>query len=114
MNYWTAKMVEARLAETVCKLDQPDAPRTNPSASDPALIWFQWLQPNDEQLLRMRVERRSWKQICRQFGISRSTAYRRQKYSLSLIAWKLNHDRVPTKWSRRFLLGRSGVLSSEM
>ena len=108
MTYWTPKMVEARLAEAVSMLGSRAR-----LATRTALLWFLWLQPEDAQLLWMRVERRPWKEICQHFGISRATANRRVEYLLSVIAWKLNHHRLP-KWSRRFLVERTQFLSSDM
>ena len=109
MTYWTPKIVEARLAESVSMLEQA------PSAvTDMSLLWFQWLEPEDAQLLWMRVERTPWKDICQHFNVSRATANRRVEYLLSVLAWKLNHGRVPAKWSRRFLVGRTRFLSSDV
>jgi hypothetical protein len=111
VTYWTPKMVEARLAEAVSMLGRSSV---EASASDAALLWLLWLQPEDAQLLWLRAERAPWKEICREFGVSRTTAYRRRKYLLSVVAWKLNHHRLPTKWSRRFLVDRTRYLSSDM
>ena len=45
-----------------------------------------------------------WKPICWQFGISRPTAHRRWEYGLSVIVWRLNGRRVPTKRGRRYVV----------
>jgi hypothetical protein len=122
MTYWTPKMVEARLAEAVSTLGRSDAEQSQPPCpiaveagkSDAALAWFLWLQIEDAQLLWMRAARMPWKEICRQVGISRATANRRVEYLLSVIARKLNHQRCPAKWSRRLLVERTRILSSDM
>ena len=115
MTYWTPKMVETRLTEVVARLGQPHSkvtevpcPYSVDSANhEAALLWFLWLEPEDAQLLWMRVDRRPWKEICQHFGISRATANRRVEYLLSVLAWKLNHHRVPEKWSCRYLVERT-------
>jgi hypothetical protein len=117
MTYWTPKMVESRLAKAVSALGQqgsgaPQAPC--PLSPEGALLWFLWLEPEDAQLLWMKVESRPWKEICRNFGISRATANRRVEYVLSVLAWKLNHHRVPAKWSCRYLVERTRYMSSRM
>jgi hypothetical protein len=109
MSYWTPKVVEARLAKAVSTLGQ-----TTSAATDASLLWFQWLEPEDAQLLWMRVARTPWKDICQHFSISRATANRRFEYLLSVLSWKLNHGRVPAKWSCRFLVERTKLLSSDV
>jgi len=101
MTYWTPKMVEARLVEAVSMLDQSNAEQfqlpcpiaVEPGASDAVLLWFLWLQPEDAQLLWMHVKGAPWKDVCQHLRISRATANRRVEYLLSVIAWKLNHER---------------------
>ena len=79
--------------------------------SEGALLWFLWLEPDDAQLLWMRVDLRPWKEICRHFGVSRATANRRTEYVLSVIAWKLNHQCLPPRWSCRYLVERTREVS---
>lgn len=109
MTYWTPKLVEARLAEAVSMLGQGTS-----AATDASLLWLQSLEPEDAQLLWMRVERTPWKDICQHFCVSRATANCRVEYLLSMLAWKLNHRRVPSRWSRRFLVERTRLLSSDL
>jgi len=119
MIHWTPKMVEARLSEAVSRLGQPphgapDVPcpyAVNAGHPEGALLWFLWLEPEDAQLLWMKVEGRPWKEICRHCGISRATANRRVEYLLSVLAWKLNHRHVPEKWSSRYLVKRTREVS---
>jgi len=120
MTFWTPKLVEARLAEAVSMFGLSNVERSQPPCpfsvekgnSDAALLWLLWLQPEDAQLLWMRVERTPWKDICEHFRISRATANRRVEYLLSVIAWKLNNDRLP-KCSQRFVVKRTRLLSSD-
>jgi hypothetical protein len=119
MTYWTPKTVEARLSEAVSRLGQSQfhvigvANSSGVDTSDPegALQWFLWLEPEDAQLLWMKLESRPWKEICRHCGISRATANRRVEYLLSVLAWRLNHHRVPAKWSCRYLVERTREVS---
>lgn len=122
MTYWMPKLVEARLAEAVSMLglsdveqSQPPCPfAVEPGNSNAALLWLLWLQPEDAQLLWMRIERTPWKEICQQFGISRATANRRVEYLLCVITCKLNHHRLSAKCSQRFVVKRTRLLSSDM
>ena len=71
-----------------------------------ALCWLRWLDPNDAGILAARLAGVAWKSICWRFGISRPTADRRFRYSLALIAWRLNgHARSDRTPSLRSLLG---------
>ncbi len=122
MTYWSPKMVEERLTDAVSKLgrpgtDVPDMPcphDVDASRPEGALLWFLWLEPEDAQLLWMKIESRPWKEVCRHCGISRATANRRVEYLLSVIAWKLNHQRLPEKWSCRYLVERTRLASSDI
>jgi len=109
MTYWTPKRVEAELVKAVSTLGQGWASTEPPCPLSPegALLWFLWLEPEDAQLLWMRVENRPWKEICRHCGISRATANRRVEYLLSIVAWRLNHRHVPERWSCRYLVERT-------
>ena len=71
-----------------------------------ALPWLQWLAPEDSKLVWMRLERAPWKAICWRFGIGRATANRRWQYGLSLITWKLDGRRLPTKPCRSLIVNR--------
>jgi hypothetical protein len=93
---WTSVDVEERLREAEVR------------------NWLGWLTPEDARLVRMRAERTPWKQVCREFGISRATAHRRLKYLMSVIAWRLNGRAIPSTWSRRYLLERARFLSSSL
>jgi len=116
MIYWTPKMVETRLIDAVARLGQrqgevPCPFSVDSADSEGALLWFLWLEPDDAQLLWMRVDLRPWKEIRRHFGVSRATANRRTEYVLSVIAWKLNHQCLPPRWSCRYLVERTREVS---
>jgi hypothetical protein len=119
MTFWTPKLVEARLSQAVSRLGRPsqrvpDMPcpyAVDASKPEGALLWLLWLEPEDAQLLWMKVESRPWKEICRHCGISRATANRRVEYLLSVLAWRLNHRHLPEKWSCRYLVERTREIS---
>jgi hypothetical protein len=83
------------------------------SRIEETLGWLRWLEAEDAKLAWARAERTPWKMICWRFGIARATAHRRWQYVLSVIVWRLNRRPVPKKWSRRFLVERAKVLSSD-
>jgi hypothetical protein len=76
-----------------------------------ALAWLRWLEVENVKLVWMRAERAPWKAICWRFGIARTTANRRWDYAVNIITWRLNHRPISAKWSQRFLLERSRLLS---
>ncbi|MGE0650277.1 MAG: DUF6362 family protein [Alphaproteobacteria bacterium] len=89
-------------------------PRPLPDAisrMEEALTWLRFLAPEDGKLVWARAEGTPWKGICWRFGIARATAHRRWRYAISVITWRLNGRRVPTKRSRAFLVShrRSGI-----
>ena len=91
-------------AEKVGQEPRMKRPRPSPrsiSHAEEAMLWLRWLEPELGKLVWARVSGTEWKPICWQFGISRATAHRRCKYGLSVIVWRLNGRRVPTKPSRR-------------
>ena len=113
-NTWPSMMVE--FADCVGR--EPRPMRLPPPSSiaitrmEEALAWLRWLERDDVKLVWARSERTPWKAICCRFGISRATANRRHQYALSLIAWRLNGRRPPTKRSRDFLIERMRHSSS--
>lgn len=71
---------------------------------DEAMEWLRWLEPDDAKLVWRRAERRRWKAICVEFGMSRATAHQHWLYAMCVIAWRLNGKRVPTKRSKQHLI----------
>ena len=78
------------------------------SRMEETLGWLRWLEADDTKLAWARAERTPWKMICWRFGISRATAHRRWQYVLSLIAWRLNGRKLPTKRSRKYVTAMVG------
>jgi drug/metabolite transporter superfamily protein YnfA len=72
-----------------------------------ALLWLRWLDPADARLLWLRANRKPWKPICWELGISRATANRRWQYGIAVIVWRLNGKRVPSKRSIDFVISRA-------
>lgn len=72
--------------------------RVRPSPPSPAAIdrmdevlpWLQWLEPDDARLVWQRANGRPWKLIAYEFGVNRTTAWRRWTFAVILIATKLN------------------------
>jgi len=88
---------------------QPEGRRPIPSPraiteAEEAMVWLRWLEVDDARIVWARAERTTWKPICWRFGISRATAHRRWEYALSVIVWRLNGRRVPTKRSMQFVI----------
>ena len=89
-------------ADKVGQQPQMRRPRPSPRAitqAEEAMLWLRWLEPADARLVWLRANRTQWKPICWELGISRATANRRWENGLSVITWRLNGKRVPTKRS---------------
>jgi len=82
-------------------------PRDITQAED-TLLWLRWLDPDDARLLWLRANRKPWKPICWELGISRATANRRWQYGIAVIVWCLNGKRVPSKRSMEFVVDAAG------
>lgn len=67
--------------------------------ADEALLWLRWLEPGDARLVWLRANRRPWKPICWELGISRATANRRWQYGIAVITWRLNGRRLSARTS---------------
>ena len=72
-----------------------------------AMIWVQFLAPEDARLVWTRAEGTPWKAICWRFGIARATADRRWRYGLAVICLRLNGRTVPMKRSQDFVIERA-------
>ena len=81
------------------------------SRMEEALAWIRLLALEDGKLVWARAEGTPWKAICWRFGIARSTADRRWRYGLGVIAIRLNGRRVATRRSRSFVIQRSKAVS---
>ena len=54
-----------------------------------------------------RANRKPWKPICWELGISRATANRRWRYGIAVIVWRMNGKQVPKKRSMEFVVRKS-------
>jgi hypothetical protein len=91
---------------------QPQMRRPKPSPrqitqAEETLLWLRWLDPDDSRLLWLRANRKPWKPICWELGISRATANRRWQYGIAVIVWRLNGNQVPRKRSMGFVISRT-------
>jgi hypothetical protein len=75
--------------------------------ADEAMLWLRWVDKDIGQILWARANRKAWKGICWQHGISRATACRRFEYGLAVIVWRLNGRAVPRKRSMEYVLQRT-------
>ena len=76
--------------------------------ADEAMLWLRWVDKDIGQILWARANRKAWKGISCQHGISRATANRRFEYGLAVIVWRLNGKAVPRKRSMAFVIQRTG------
>ena len=90
---------------------RPPPPAAAISRMEEALAWIRLLALEDGKLVWARAEGTPWKAICWRFGIARSTADRRWRYGLGVIAIRLNGRRVATRRSRSFVIQRSKAVS---
>lgn len=84
----------------------PASPRAITQAEE-ALLWLRWLEKDDARLLWLRANRKPWKPICWELGISRATANRRWQYGIAAIVWRLNGKSVPRKRSMDFVVAKA-------
>lgn len=54
--------------------------------------WVQWLDPESRHIVWMRADRYGWKEVCRRIGCDRSTAWRRWKRALMVVAVQLGAE----------------------
>jgi Domain of unknown function (DUF6362) len=63
---------------------------------DETLRWLWWLEPDQARLVWARSTGKPWKVIAYDYGIDRTTAWRRWTYALVTIAARLNAGDVAT------------------
>lgn len=90
---------------------EPRSRRPLPSArmiteADEAMLWLRWVEKDIGQLLWARANRKPWKGICWEHGVSRATANRRFEFGLAVIALHLNGRVVPQKRSMDFVIAQ--------
>lgn len=102
-NTWPAMMAE--FSDLVGR--EPERLRRGPPAPDAisrmeeALQWLRWLEPTERKIVWLRVRGERWKDICWRVGLARTAANQRWLYALSVIAFKLNGQQLPTRRSRQ-------------
>jgi hypothetical protein len=97
-------------ADKVGQEPQMRRPRPSPrqiTEAEEAMLWLRWLEKDNARLLWLRANRKPWKKICWDLGISRATANRRWQYGIAVIVWRLNGKSVPRKRSMEFVIGRA-------
>ena len=77
------------------------------SEADAAMLWLRWLDKDIAQILWARANRKAWKGICWEHGISRAAANRRHEYGLAVIIWRLNGKTPPRKRSMQYVTQRA-------
>lgn len=75
--------------------------------ADEAMLWLRWVDKDIGQILWARADRKAWKGICWQHGISRATANRRFEYGLAVIVWRLSGKASPSKRSMKYVIART-------
>ena len=77
------------------------------SEADAAMLWLRWVEKDIAQILWARSNRKAWKAICWDHGISRAAANRRHEYGLAVIVWRLNGKTPPRKRSMQYVIQRA-------
>lgn len=92
-------------------------PRPSPrqiSQAEEAMLWLRWLEKDDAQIVWLRANRKPWKPICWQFGLSRTAATKRWQYGIAIIVWRLNDRVPPRRRSQRFVVENADRLSRKI
>ena len=96
------------------RMRRPSLSPRQVTEAEEALLWLRWLEKNDARLLWLRANRKPWKPICWELGISRTTAVKHWRYGIALITWRLS-GRVPSsKRSKRFVIENANSLSRKI
>ena len=77
------------------------------SEADAAMLWLRWVEKDIAHILWARANRKAWKGICWEHGISRAAANRRHEYGLAVIVWRLNGKTPPRKRSMQYVIQRA-------
>ena len=75
--------------------------------AEAAMLWLRWVDKDIAQILWARANRKAWKGICWDHGISRAAANRRHEYGLAVIIWRLNGKTPPRKRSMQYVIQRA-------
>lgn len=69
---------------------------------DRTLLWLRWLDKEDQKLVWARASGRPWKAVAHDWGVDRTTVWRRWTYAMCTIATHLNA--AESKQPRRSVL----------
>lgn len=104
-------------ADHVGQEPQMKRPRPSPrmiTEAEEAMLWLRWLEKNDARIVWLRANRKPWKKITWEIGLSRRAANRHWQYGIALITWRLN-GRVPSaRRSKRFVVENADRLSRQI
>lgn len=92
-------------------------PRPGPrdiTQAEEALLWLRWLEVDDARIVWLRANRKPWKPICWEMGISRTAATRHWQFGVAVITWRLNGRTPPPRRSKRFVIENADRLSREI
>lgn len=92
-------------------------PRPSPrqiTQAEEAMLWLRWLEKDDARIVWLRANRKPWKPICWEVGLSRPAANRHWQYGIALITWRLNGRVPPAKRSKRFVIENADRLSRKI
>lgn len=104
-------------ADKVGQAAQMRRPRPGPRAitqAEEALLWLRWLEKDDARLLWLRANRKPWKPICWELGLSRTAANKRWQYGIAIIVWRLNGRVPPSRRSQQFVIESADRLSRKI
>ena len=97
-----------RLVGAICAGAHPLLPASEAiDRMDEAMGWLCWLDREERRLVWLRAEGLPWKRITNQFGIGRTTAWKRWTIALLKISTRLNaadeqnrlNNKLPNKWA---------------
>jgi hypothetical protein len=89
------------------RMRRPQPSPRDITEAEEALLWLRWLEADDARIVWLRANRKPWKSICWELGVSRATANRRWQYGIAVMVWRLNGKRVPGKRSMEFVINRA-------
>lgn len=77
--------------------------------ADDSMLWLRWVEQDIGQILWARANRKAWKGICWEHGISRAAANRRHEYGLAVIVWRLKGRTPSRKRSMLYVIQRASA-----
>lgn len=104
-------------ADKVGQQPQMRRPRPSPrqiTEAEEAVLWLRWLEKNDAQIVWLRANRKPWKLICWEMGLSRTATTRHWQFGIAVITWRLNGRTPSPRRSKRFVIENADRLSREI